>query len=264
MSAIVRKDDIGYSAEEALICYLSRELRDQEVIGVGNNSPIPAAAALLAKSLHAKDATVYILGQRDWPFEGTKEFFDLMQRGGIDVFFLSGAQIDSHGRINLHVIGDYLSPKVRLPGGAGSGVVYFTCRRILLFKTDHGVKGFPEALDFVTSIPSSDPTDFKVSKLVGVYTPLGVLKPKATGGRLRLAATVSGVNPEEVQGRTGFDLGLTDEGAGAIPVLPPPTEQELSTLRYDISQSLREIYPVFTKQHFGVHVTSSSFIERRT
>jgi glutaconate CoA-transferase subunit B len=123
----------SYSMEEAMICYLARELRNHEVIGVGNNSPIPAAAALLAKARHAKQASVYILGQCDWPFQGTKEFFDLMQRGEMDVFFLSGAQIDSYGRINLQTIGDYGKPKVRLPGGAGSGVVYFTCKRIFLF-----------------------------------------------------------------------------------------------------------------------------------
>lgn len=247
-----------YSMEESMICYLARELRNHEVIGVGNNSPIPAAAALLAKSMHAKQASVYILGQCDWPFQGTREFFDLMQRGGMDVFFLSGAQIDSYGRINLHVIGDYGKPKVRLPGGAGSGVVYFTCKRIFLFKTDHGIKGFPETLDFVTSTPASGQGVYHQNGLVGVYTPLGVMKPNGPERRLRLAATVPGVKPFEVQGRTGFDLGLTNEDDTAIPTLEPPSAIELATLRYEVSQKLRRIYPLFAKQHFGAFMKSAA------
>ncbi|MEC0226112.1 CoA-transferase [Paenibacillus alba] len=239
------------SAEETLICHLARELRDHEVIGVGNNSPIPAAAALLAKALHAKQASVYILGQPDWPFEGTKEFFDLMQRGGIDVFFLSGAQIDPYGNINLHVIGDYAAPKVRLPGGAGSGVVYFMCKRILLFKTDHGIKGFPEKLDFVTSVARSEPHVHRNSELVGVFTPLGILKPTGLGGRLQLAATVPGVLPSDVQARTGFDLGIEKAGDRPLPLLQPPSPVELETLRHTIAAALRPIYPVFAKQLQG-------------
>jgi glutaconate CoA-transferase subunit B len=249
---------VNYSSDEALICHLARELRDHEVIGVGNNSPIPAAAALLAKSLHAKKASVYILGQPDWPFEGTKEFFDLMQRGGIDVFFLSGAQIDSYGNINLHVIGDYASPKVRLPGGAGSGVVYFMCKRIVLFKTDHGVKGFPEKLDFVTSVSSSGLGIHRNSELVGVFTPLGVLKPTGPNHRLQLAATVPGVLPVDVQERTGFDLWIDEQTITQVPILEPPSELELKTLRSFVSVGLLPIYPVFAKQTFGEFLTNHS------
>lgn len=251
---------MNYSSDETLICHLARQLRDHEVIGVGNNSPIPAAAALLAKTLHAKNAAVYILGQPDWPFEGTKEFFDLMQRGGIDVFFLSGAQIDSYGNINLHVIGDYVAPKVRLPGGAGSGVVYFMCKRIVLFKTDHGVKGFPEQLDFVTSVSSSGPDIYRNSELVGVFTPLGVLKPTGPNHRLRLAATAPGLLPADVQEKTGFDLGIDEQALSQIPVMEPPSELELKTLRSIVSVGLLPIYPVFTKQTFGEFLTNHSLL----
>jgi glutaconate CoA-transferase subunit B len=258
MSRLQQENVTSYSWEEAMICNLSRELRNHEIIGVGNNSPIPAAASLLAKSLHAKQASVYILGQCDWPFEGTREFFDLMQRGEMDVFFLSGAQIDSYGRINLQVIGDYGKPKVRLPGGAGSGVVYFTSKRILLFKTDHGLKGFPETLDFVTSTPSTKQGVYHQNGLVGVYTPLGVMKPNGPQRRLKLAATVPGVKPAEVQGKTGFDLGLKNEAGTSIPTLDPPSAVELAKLRYEVSHELRRIYPLFAKQHFGTYMKSAA------
>ncbi|SDE28636.1 Coenzyme A transferase [Paenibacillus sp. UNCCL117] len=200
-----------YSREEWLICLLARQLRSGETIGVGNQSPVPAAAALLAQELHAPGSTAYILGQPDWPFEGTEEFFAYMQRGGIDVFFLSGAQIDAYGNINLHAIGGYGRPKVRLPGGAGSGVVNYVCRRILLFKTDHGPKGFPEKLDFVSSAAYSAPQVFRRGRVEGVFTPLGVLRP------LWMEGVSQGIGQGEDgkpngEGRTGEADGIAKEG----------------------------------------------------
>ncbi|OZB95371.1 CoA-transferase [Paenibacillus sp. XY044] len=237
--------DGSYSEEEWLICLLARQLRDHEVIAVGNNSPIPAAASLLARALHARHAEVYILGQPDWPFEGTKEFFDWMQQGAVDVFFLSGAQIDRSGNINLHVIGDYEAPKVRLPGGAGSAVVYFMCKRILLFKTDHTRKGFPEMLDFVTSVANSGPDVFRRGRLEGVFTPLGILVPREEDRVLRLTAVAPGITASEIQARTGFDLGIERDD---YPELESPTSLELRTLRRVVAKELQPIYPEFAKQ----------------
>jgi glutaconate CoA-transferase subunit B len=234
---------MNYSNDEFMICSLARQLKDGEVIAVGNNSPLPAAASLLARAMHAAKSTVYIIGQADWPFEGTKEFFDFMQRGRVDVFFLSGAQIDAYGNINLHVIGDYAAPKVRLPGGAGSAVVYFCCKRILLFKTDHHVKGFPEKLDFVSSVSSSKPHIYRNSQLEALITPLGILKPSGDGGRLQLHETAPGIKAEEVQSQTGFDLKLFAD----VTIADAPSTKELTILRTLVSQQLQSTYPEFAK-----------------
>lgn len=248
----MNEPSFSYSQDELLICMLARELRDHEVIGVGNNSPVPAAAALLAKALQAPSATLYILGQPDWPLEGTLEFFNLMQRGGIDVFFLSGAQIDPFGNINLHVIGNYNTPKVRLPGGAGSAVVYFMCKRIFLFKTDHNAKGFPEQLDFATSVSSSNSSIHRPSKLEGLFTPLGIFRPAAAGigedGRLLLSHTAPGIQAQAVQAQTGFDLRLTKK---QVPEAAEPSADELATLRGVVSRQLELIYPEYVRQTFG-------------
>ncbi|MFE5321785.1 CoA-transferase [Paenibacillus sp. NPDC056579] len=248
---------MNYTRDELLICTLARQLRDHEVIAVGNNSPVPAAAALLAKAMHARQAETYIVGQPDWPFEGMKEFFDWMQRGGVDVFFLSGAQIDSFGNINLHVIGDYQSPKVRLPGGAGSAVVYFMCKRIFLFKTDHIAKGFPEKLDFVTSVSASEGSVKRASRLEGVFTPLGILKPTGQDGRLRLSATAPGVTPSEIQSQTGFDLGAMED-PDSIASIDPPRDEELILLRTVVCRKLMWIYPEFAKQLLQSSLTIKS------
>jgi len=77
---------------------IAREVRDGESVGVGVNSPIPAAGALLARHLHAPRAALRLRGVDDAvPFVGSKEFFDFAQRGRLDLFFLSGIQIDARG-----------------------------------------------------------------------------------------------------------------------------------------------------------------------
>ncbi|QGQ95068.1 hypothetical protein EHS13_09320 [Paenibacillus psychroresistens] len=235
-----------YSAEELMICSLARELRDRETIAVGNHSPIPAAAALLALATHAPKANVYIIGDpAHWPFEGTKEFFDWIQQGRVDVFFLGGAQIDSYGSINLHVIGDYESPKIRLPGGAGSAMVYYRCKRILLFKTDHQVKGFPEKLDFTSSHSSLNFREEKHGLLEAVITPLAILRPSIITGRLELTHSAPEMNADEIQQKTGFDLNIKNMEQPILEIVPPSTI-ELHALRTKVRQELKQIYPEFT------------------
>ena len=51
--------------------------------------------------------------------DGSRELFDCAGQGRVDVFFLSGGQIDGEGNINLVTIGDYEHPKVRFPGSFG-------------------------------------------------------------------------------------------------------------------------------------------------
>ncbi|WP_171056511.1 CoA-transferase [Paenibacillus sinopodophylli] len=236
-----------FSADELLICTLARRIRDGETVAVGNNSPIPAAAALLARESHAPRACIYIIGQADWPFEGTKEFFDFLQRGGVDVFFLSGAQIDAYGSLNLHVIGDYNLPKVRMPGGAGSAVVSFVCRRLFLFKTDHTRKGFTEKLDFISSTSRSEANVYRIGELEGVFTPIAVLEPTGESGRLQLAQVSPGISVDSVKEHTGFRL----ETQQKLKQMTEPSDEELHILRSSVKKLLYKIYPQFVISLWG-------------
>lgn len=230
---------------ERLICALAGQIKDGEKVVVGNNSPIPAAAALLARLSHAPRARTFILGwSGDWPFEDMQQFFNFVQRGAADVFFLSGAQIDAYGNVNLHVIGDYRSPAVRLPGGAGAAMFYYRCKRVYLFKNDHEAKGFPERLDFVSSSASpAHRTDPRLGRLEAVYTPIAVMRPDPRDGRLRLVRTSPGVSPEEVAGRTGFRLETSD----VIDTAPEPEKHLLQLLRTAVKAELVSIYPEFAE-----------------
>ena len=61
--------------------------------------------------------------------DGGRELFDCAAQGRIDVFFLSGGQIDGEGNVNLVSIGEQDHPKVRFPGSFGSAHLYSWCRR---------------------------------------------------------------------------------------------------------------------------------------
>src|SRR5581483_10200320 len=103
----------SFRDEELLADVICRLIGDVRHIAVGAASPIPATAALLAREradLHNVGRPyVSLLGSRAHTFftDGARELFDCAGQGRIDVFFLSGGQIDGEGNINLVSVGDY-------------------------------------------------------------------------------------------------------------------------------------------------------------
>ena len=109
--------------EELLADVIAGLIGDVRHVAVGNASPIPAAAALLARERNGTGRPyISLLGSPKNTFwtDGARELFDCAGQGRIDVFFLSGGQIDGHGNINLVEIGEHGHPKVRFPGSFGS------------------------------------------------------------------------------------------------------------------------------------------------
>src|ERR1700745_1450150 len=117
--------------EELLADVICRLIGDARHIAVGAASPIPATAALLARERaglrNSNRLYVSLLGSRAHTFftDGARELFDCAGQGRIDVFFLSGGQIDGEGNINLVSVGDYERPKARFPGSFGSAYLYY-------------------------------------------------------------------------------------------------------------------------------------------
>src|SRR3989304_569184 len=103
----------------------------------GGGPPPPPGAFLPARGRAAPRPRAILLGSPEhFPFNGgMQEFYNFAVRGGLDVFFASGAQIDAHGNFNLSVIGDPARPRVRLPGGRANGVLAFVARRVLALPT---------------------------------------------------------------------------------------------------------------------------------
>jgi glutaconate CoA-transferase subunit B len=215
----------------------ARELRDGQVclVGVGP----PNAAANLARRLHAPGCVlVYESGAigaqpvrlplsigdddlADTALElvSVPEMFNFWIGGGrIDVGFLGAAQIDRRANLNTTAIGDYDHPKVRLPGAGGAPEIAASAKSVIVI-VRHSPRAFVEQLDFVTSLAH------KRGHTV-VITDLGVLRP-GEAGELELVAVHPGVDPDQVQDATGWELKIADE----VEHTPPVSEHELDQLR---------------------------------
>lgn len=215
---------------EIMTVALARLLKNGETVFHGVASPLPMTAILLAKRLQAPDLVyLNIAGSTDPSpsrlpvstvdpalLNGARglvtltDLFDLAARGRLDTAFLSGVQIDGHGRINMSVIGDFAKPKVRLPGGAGSAALMPKARRTLIWRTKHDPRVFVETLDFVTAAGNVD----------RVVTPLCVFK--RVDGRLTVESIHPGVSPDQLIAATGFPI-VAD---AFTPTTPPPTDEE--------------------------------------
>jgi glutaconate CoA-transferase, subunit B len=235
--------DLLTSGEETMIGALARQVRDGDWAACGTLSPMPAAALWLAQLTHAPRAEVFVAGSPDWPFAGEWQgFFDLAQAGRLNLFFLSGAQIDGQGTINLMAIGPYDRPKVRLPGGAGSAILAYVVERVVLFKTEHAARGLVAAVDTVTApgyTPELSPGQ-RPGRITCLVTPKCVfhLSPPQPP---QLASLHPGVSLEEVRGLTGFSF----EAPDGIPTTPALDPEARSLLYGPVKEKLAQPYPHF-------------------
>ncbi len=233
----------AYRVEELMATVIAREVRDGETVAVGTLAPVPASGVLLAQLRHAPRARVVILNHPDyWPFrQGSKEFYDFAQRGGFDLFFLSGGQIDGQGNLNLIAIGDAARPRARLPGGAGAAMLYYLARRVVLFRTEHSPRTFVPRVDHVAGPGSTPPDVVRSGGPTACVTPLCVFRFDRERGRLVVASLHPGVTREELERRTGFAV----EYDAAVAVTPPPTPEDLGLLRTRVRDTVARAYPRF-------------------
>lgn len=237
---------LEYTPEELMAVVISREVRDYETVGVGAVSPIPAAGCILAEQLHAPDATLIILDSPEYyPFPGgSSELHFLAQRGELDLFFLSGIQIDRRGNFNLHVIGDYTSPSVRMAGAYGSAMLYYMAHRIILFRTEHSTRTFVEQVDFVTGAGMTPQSVHREGGPALVVTPKALLSWDPAAGEWVLAGVQPGASVSDIQAHTGFVLRVS----ASVYHIPPPTPHELHVLRTVVKDKLAPSYPDFVRE----------------
>jgi glutaconate CoA-transferase, subunit B len=234
-----------YTPEELLAVTIAREVRDGETVGVGAVSPIPAAGCILAEQLHAAHITLIILDCEEYyPFPaGSSELHFLAQRGELDLFFLSGIQIDRRGNFNLHVIGDYTSPTVRMAGAYGSAMLYYMAHRVILFRDQHTKRVFVEKVDFVTGAGVTPENIYREGGPALVVTPKAVLGWDKTVGKWSLDRFQPGSSIEDVRENTGFDLRVSP----TVSLNQPPTTEELRVLRTVVKEKLARSYPDFVR-----------------
>jgi glutaconate CoA-transferase subunit B len=239
----------GFRDEELLADVIARLIGDVRHVAVGNASPIPATAALLARERNGNGRPyVSLLQSRKHNFftDGARELFDCAGQGRIDVFFLSGGQIDGQGNVNLVSIGDYAQPSLRFPGSFGSAYLYYVVPKVILFRTEHSRRTLVPRVDFVSAAGSSEDNVYRPGGPVALVTNRCLFS--FAHGHFTLASVHPGHTVEEVIENTGFDF----ERPASVPETPPPSAETLRLMREVVAPQLAEVYPQFAAQVFGV------------
>jgi glutaconate CoA-transferase subunit B len=225
---------VTYTADEMMAVEAARRLTNDNVCFVGIG--LPSVAANLARRTHAPDCvlvyesgtigakpTMLPLSIGDGELAETADavvsvpemFAYWLQGGRIDVGFLGAAQIDRHGNLNSTVIGDYATPKVRLPGGGGAPEIATSVNDVFVMLRQSR-RAFVETLDYTTS---------RGDRVRVVVTDLGILEPR--DGELMLVRVHPGVSTDDACAATGWDLKIAPD----LDETKPPTDTELEALR---------------------------------
>lgn len=224
-----------------MIAAILRRLEGCRTIAVGASSPIPAAAALLARAKW--DARVLMLGNRrlDRFTDGGRELFDLAAQGRIDAFFLSGGQIDGEANVNLLGTGPYPDLVQRFPGSFGSTYLYFLVPRVILFREEHSPRTTPPRVDVISAPGVSAPGVYRPGGPVALVTGRAVFGFDRTRGRFELESVHGGETPGSVRDATGFDY---DEPP-TVPETVPLAAPDRVRLRGPVAEELAGTYPRF-------------------
>lgn len=239
------------NGQDAMTVAASHLLEDGKVVfaGVG----IPLLASVLAQQLHAPHLTVVleggIIGPRIMPgrlpistnemraahraemLTGIIDVFLFAQRGFFGYGVLGAAQIDMYGNVNTSVIGDFESPRVRLPGGGGANDIVSSCHNIIIV-TKHERRRFVERVDFITSPgylrggQSRQEAGLVLGRPTRVVTDMAQMVFDPESKRMMLEALQPGISVRDVAENTGFELLISDD----VRLLAPPTQEELEVL----------------------------------
>jgi len=237
-----------FRTEELLIDAIARRIADARHAAIGASSPIPAAAVLLARERGHGRPYVSLLGSRRETFftDGGRELFDCAGQGRIDVFFLSGGQIDGQANINLVGTGDYEQPTARFPGSFGSAYLYYVVPNVILFRLEHTRRTLVDKVDFVSAPGTSPENVYRPGGPVALVTSRCVFDFDRAHCRFRLASVHPGHTEAEVAENTGFEF----DRPRSIPETSAPSHETLHLLRTVIAPQLAEVYPQFAAEVF--------------
>jgi glutaconate CoA-transferase, subunit B len=245
-------DEKDYIKPELMACCGAREIKNGDVVIVGTG--FPTMAANIARQTHAPTA---ILMQESGVIDacpkrpalsvgdpclnpgaamvgGLVEIMGMiLQAGQVDVGFLSGSQVDKYGNINTTAIGDYETPKARLPGSGGANPIGTLARKTLII-TLHDKRRLVEKVDFVTTPGYLDGAGARekwgMAPDAGpevIITNKAVLRFDAVTKQAYLASYHPDCTIEEILANTPWDLKVAKD---VHPTLPP-TDEELRALR---------------------------------
>jgi glutaconate CoA-transferase subunit B len=240
----------GFRQEELLADVIAGLIGCARHVAVGAASPIPAAAALLARERGRGRPYVSLLGSRRQTFftDGGRELFDCAGQGRIDVFFLSGGQIDGQGNINLVGTGDYEKPQVRFPGSFGSAYLYYVIPKVILFRLEHTRRTLVEKVDFISAPGTSADNVFRPGGPIALVTNRCLFTFDRSRRRFRLTS----VHPGHTQAQVADNTGFAFDSPEGMPQTASPSAETLHVLRTVVAPQLIEVYPRFAAEVFGI------------
>lgn len=244
-----------WTIDELLVCYMARQIKNEDFMVQGMGTPLVFSAFLLAKATHASQAQfMYTVGNTISQHSGRLTLnqvetntmeralrFITMPQMHLEIVpslyakeFMRPAQIDQYGNTNNVVIGDYQSPRVRLPGSAGIGDVCSFNYNIYFYVTQHSKRTLVKQLDFCSSVGYGE-RQRELAKMGEVKRgPQQLITDKCifefSLGKARMLSIHPYVTLDDVKQNTGFDFDAQD----TIPVTEPPTVEELTLLREQI------------------------------
>ena len=235
--------------EELLISLIAPHLKDCRHICVGVSSPIPGAAAQLARNLSGDRIKVNLLGDfRHNSFtSGGQEIFDMAAQGRIDAFFLGGGQIDGQANINLVGTGGYPASDVRWSGCFGSAYLYYLVPNVILFREEHSKRVFVPKVDFISAPGLSPAEHYRVGGPKCMITGKAEFSFDAEKGRFALVSVHPGYTVDDIVDSTGFDFDIPD----VVPESKEPDADTLALIRGPVAENIRGLYPVFADKVFA-------------
>jgi glutaconate CoA-transferase subunit B len=245
-----------YSTKELMACWLSRDLNDGEKVGVGANFHVPRAAVLLAHFSHCPNMKMgmgsfmanlmnvdrvmtprYLTDFRpvQWAESALYMPLDLMGFHTLDVFFISGIQVDAYGNTNLIGIpGEGGKFKFRGPGSIGTSTLAAVAGRYYIVTDHHTPRVFVERCSVISALGFGDGSAGlrQKLKLPGngpkyCITPLCVFDFAPDGNRMRIRSLHPGITLEQVMDNMGFEPEVID----GLEETEPPAARELEMLR---------------------------------
>ena len=239
--------------EELLISQLSDLLVNDKHVAVGAASPIPGAAALLAKEeakLINKRLRVTILHSNKYNnfTDGARELFDCAAQGRIDTFFLGGVQIDGQANINLVGTGSYPKIEKRFPGSFGSALMYFVVPQIILFREEHSPRTLVDQVDFVSAPGVSDENIYRPGGPKYLLTNKALFKFNKDLKKFSLLKLNQKQTIQDIKELTGFKFDISEN----ISDMLDPDTSRLKILRDKIAPMVSEFYPEFTNRIWGI------------
>ncbi|MEO1091413.1 MAG: CoA-transferase [Pseudomonadota bacterium] len=244
----------GIAPEEVLINLLAELIGPARHVAVGAASPIPAAAALLARERHGTRVTLLHSRRHNGFTDGSRELFDLAGQGRIDVFFLGGVQIDGRANVNLVGTGDYPRMERRFPGSFGSAYLYYVVPRVILFREEHSPRSLVERVAFVSAPGTSAAELYRPGGPSHLLTSLAAFGFDRQAGRFRLEAHAVGTSVPAIEAATGFVFDVAPD----VAVFGTPSEATLATLRGPVAAALAESYPVFAARVFATMASAAA------